>query len=168
MSTSQYRNFLKPSSIWNLIASKLNSLLSEYFGRIGAKGIVAFNLVSRKQIYLMNLRCRGEAKSTDILAFPTSCSHHEHQIALKEQFLNAKIRGKSGPIQFGHLIICPAVLERKLANVRSKRLMELKVTRLLVHGFVHLANLDHHTGKEFRVMQALEFELLKAIETNRN
>lgn len=151
--------------IGRLIGSKLKALNKEYFGQMypGLAGILAFNLVSRKQIYQLNSAHRHRPKSTDILAFPSTLSSAQHQSALKEQFLNAKIRGRSWPIPFGQLVICPHVIERRMRGLKSPRLRELRVTRLLVHGFVHLAHLDHHTRREFKVMRSLESDLFKRI-----
>ena len=150
-------------NLQTLISSRLSLLTREYFGRLhpGLEGITTFSLVSRRQIYKLNSLHRGANKSTDILAFPSASSLIQPQSVLKEEFLNAKIRGKCWPISFGHLIICPAVIERKLKEIRSDRVKGLRVMRLLIHGFVHLSNLDHHTMKEFNVMRSLENELLK-------
>lgn len=145
------------------IQNVLDSLTNAYFGQLGLKGIVAFTLASRKQMYILNSTYRSKFKSTDILAFPSASTRLEHQSALKEQFLNAKIRGKAWPIQFGHLVICPAVLERKLRAIKSKRVREFNLKKMIVHGFAHLANLDHHTLAEYKIMRSFEGRLLRAI-----
>lgn len=147
------------NNIENIIKSELHKLNQIYFGALGLKGILAVSIVSRREILKINWKYRGKMKSTDILSFPSTTSVKEHETAVKEQFLNEKVYGKSWPVQFGHLIICPPVIFNrfpKLLFPASKCRLTLKLRKYLVHGFAHLGNLDHHSGEEFKIMRNFE------------
>ena len=154
--------------IKRIIHSEIGRLHEVYFKEaLGISACIGTSIVSRKEMYKINRIHRNKTKSTDILSFPSTKTFAEHQIALKEQFLNQIFYGKHDPIQFGHIFICPDVVIRKIlkdSRSQSGILLISKIRKLLVHAFAHLCNFDHHTFKEFRVMRRFELELLRKMQ----
>lgn len=80
--------------------------------------------------------------------------------------LNKKYRGKNKPtnvlsFETGDVVICPAVVqtEAKTYGFTQKKWM----TRLIVHGILHLAGYDHETQKDEGEMVALELKAQKKL-----
>ncbi|MDP3800283.1 MAG: rRNA maturation RNase YbeY [bacterium] len=81
--------------------------------------------------------------------------------------LNKKYRGKDKPtnvlsFETGDVVVCPAVVleEAKTYGFTQKKWM----TRLIVHGILHLAGYDHETKKEEEEMMALELKAEKKLD----
>lgn len=79
--------------------------------------------------------------------------------AKKMAELNKKYRGKAKPtnvlsFETGDVVVCPAVAAReaKKYGFTHKNWM----TRLIVHGILHLAGYDHKKSKEGMTMKHLE------------
>ncbi len=80
--------------------------------------------------------------------------------------LNKKYRGKDKPtnvlsFETGDVVICPAVVsdEAKRYGFTQKKWM----TRLIVHGILHLVGYDHETPKEEEEMKKLELKAEKKL-----
>ena len=146
-----------------IIGIELGKLHDVYFKKsLGISAYIATSIVSRKEMYKINEIYRGKSKSTDILSFPSTLTFEEHQNALKEQYLNQIIYKKHDPVQFGHIVICPDVISKRIKS-ESEIVMKSKLRRLLIHAFVHLCNLDHHTRVEHLKMRRFELELLSKV-----
>lgn len=153
-----------------IIGTELGRLHEVYFKKsLGISAFIATSIVSRKEMYEINKIYRGKTKSTDILSFPSTLTFEEHQNALKEQYLNQLIYKKHDPIQFGHIVICPNVILKRInrqSRSNSEIVMKSKIRRLLIHAFAHLCNLDHHKKEEFLKMRRFELELLSKVMKN--
>ena len=162
ISIHQSKNALKSPILTKILKYELNKIHNSYFDSLKVSGIMAASIVSRKEMFLINKKHRGKPRSTDILSFPSTSNLIEHQNSVKEQYLNSLIYGKSDPILFGHLIICPDVILKRLSrHCFSGFILISRIRKLLTHGFAHLCNLDHHTFKEFKIMRSFEKSLLK-------
>ncbi|MDP3764388.1 MAG: rRNA maturation RNase YbeY [bacterium] len=80
--------------------------------------------------------------------------------------LNKKYRGKNKPtnvlsFETGDVVICPAVVseEAKRYGFTQKKWM----TRLIVHGILHLAGYNHEARKDELEMEELEKAVLKKL-----
>ncbi len=80
--------------------------------------------------------------------------------------LNKKYRGKCGPTNVlsfdsGDVVICPSVVKKQAEKFgfTQKKWM----TRLIVHGILHLAGYDHKTEKDRLGMENFEDKVLKKL-----
>ena len=161
-----HRNAFEYFSLSRFIKSELQKLHQVHFERLGIAGILAASIVSRQEILRINWKYRGgRLKCSDILSFPSASSASDHEKARKEQYLNAKIHGKSVPIQFGHLIICPDFISRRLQRQNDDQMLRRRISKLLVHGFAHLCHLDHYKLEEYKIMQRFEDHLIRETMT---
>jgi len=78
--------------------------------------------------------------------------------------LNKKYRSKSGPTNVlsfdsGDVVVCPSVVKKQAEKFgfTQKKWM----TRLIVHGILHLAGYDHKTEKDRIKMENFEDKVLK-------
>ncbi|MEK7629008.1 MAG: rRNA maturation RNase YbeY [Patescibacteria group bacterium] len=96
--------------------------------------------VSKKKMAELNKKYRAKNKPTNVLSFETDLSDD---------------------LGAGDVVICPAVVleEAKKYGFTQKKWM----TRLVVHGILHLAGYDHLLGKDEVVMTGLENKILKKL-----
>jgi probable rRNA maturation factor len=80
--------------------------------------------------------------------------------------LNKKYRGKRGPTNVlsfdtGDVVICPSIVKKQAEKFgfTQKKWM----TRLVVHGILHLAGYDHKVEKDKKKMENLEDKILKKL-----
>ena len=90
----------------------------------------------------LNRRWRGIDRATDVLSFG-------YDDAPRPQ----------GPLVHGDLVISMERMEEQAKRYRVTRGAEL--ARLVIHGTLHLAGLDHHRLAERRVMRAAEAQALR-------
>lgn len=100
----------------------------------------------------LNRRYRGKDRTTDVLSFPRS-----------EDRGAPTARALEGGLVAGDIAISLPTMRRNAMEFGSPEGEELK--RLLVHGILHLAGMDHGSGKG-RGMLALQGRLLAALESN--
>lgn len=104
---------------------------------------VSVNLVGESKIRALNRKYRGKNKVTDVLSFP----------------LDNRLIENNGIIPLGDIFICLqfAKKQAKRENVN----IEGKLSRLVVHGFLHLLGYDHERSETDRQkMEELEKEIL--------
>ena len=89
--------------------------------------------VSKKKMAELNKKYRNKNKPTNVLSFET---------------------GTSSELGAGDVVICADVVkkEAKVYGFTQKNWM----TRLIVHGILHLAGYDHETQKEELEMERIE------------
>ena len=103
-------------------------------------------LSNNKNIKKLNKKFRNKNKATDVLSFPS------------EKKLNIK---KSPYI--GDIIISYEFMNKpKTLSVLE---FKNKVTKIFIHGFLHLLGYDHIKLKDFKKMLAEEERIYKSIET---
>ncbi|MEN3396067.1 rRNA maturation RNase YbeY [Brucella melitensis] len=96
-------------------------------------------------IQLLNGEWRGKDKPTNVLSFPA---------------FPVKAGSQPGPM-LGDIVIARETVERE-AKEEGKPI-ENHLSRLVVHGFLHLLGYDHETDEEAEVMEAREREILHAL-----
>ena len=103
-------------------------------------------LSDNKNIKRLNKKFRNKNKATDVLSFPF------------EKKLNIK---KSSYI--GDIIVSYEFMNKP----KSLSIMDFKnkVTKIFIHGFLHLLGYDHIKLKNFKEMLAEEEKIYKTIET---
>ena len=113
---------------------------------IGKKINLTILLSNNKNIKKLNKKFRNKNKATDVLSFPS------------EKKLNIK---KSPYI--GDIIISYEFMNKPKAL--SVLEFKNKVTKIFIHGFLHLLGHDHIKLKDFKKMLAEEEKIYKSIET---
>ena len=103
-------------------------------------------LSNNKNIKKLNKKFRNKNKSTDVLSFPS------------EKKFNIK---KSSYI--GDIIISYEFMNKPKAL--STQEFQNKVTKIFIHGFLHLLGYDHIKLKFFKKMLIEEEKIYKVIET---
>ena len=103
-------------------------------------------LSNNKNIKVLNKKFRNKNKSTDVLSFPS------------EKKLNIK---KTPYI--GDIVISYEFMNKP--KTRSVLEFKNKVTKIFIHGFLHLLGYDHIKLKDFKVMLTEEQKIYQNIET---
>jgi probable rRNA maturation factor len=112
----------------------------------GVEGEVTVRVVAEDESAALNLRYRGRAAPTNVLAFPAG--------------------EDSGPFAdeippLGDLVICAPVLARE-AREQGKTL-EAHWAHIVIHGTLHLIGYDHDDDDDARAMEARERKLLAGL-----
>ena len=103
-------------------------------------------LSNNKNIKKLNKKFRNKNKVTDILSFPS------------EKKINIKKSSYIGDIVISYEFINKP---RTLSVPKFKH----KVTKIFIHGFLHLLGYDHIKLKDFKSMLNEEEKIYKSIET---
>lgn len=74
-------------------------------------------------------------------------------------------KGNGAPFPLGDILICLRVVQRYAKKHHISR--EEELTRVIIHGVLHLLGYDHDIEKRKRVMKKKEEQLLKLLETQR-
>ena len=112
---------------------------------------VSFNLLlsNNKNIRRLNKNFRNQNKSTDILSFP-----YDKKIKIsKNTYLGDII------ISYNHL---------NNPKSQSIELFKEKVTRIFIHGFLHLLGFDHKKNNDYSKMLREENLLYKSVKKKIN
>ena len=141
------------SSLWTKKIKKphifFNSLVKVFpkkYRFIKKKVSLTILLSNNKNIKRLNKKFRNKNKSTDILSFPS------------EKKLNIK---KSPYI--GDIVVSYDFINKP--KVLSALEFKNKVTRIFIHGFLHLLGYDHIKLKDFKKMLTEEEKIYQTIET---
>ena len=119
------------------------------FQFINKKIYLTLLLSNNKNIKKLNKLFRKKNKSTDILSFP----------------LDKKIK-ISKNTYLGDIIISYNYLDKpRSQNLKS---FKEKVTKLFIHGFLHLLGFDHKKNKDYSKMLKEENLLFKSVKSNIN
>tara|TARA_B100000787_G_scaffold128477_1_gene97432 strand:+ start:332 stop:802 length:471 start_codon:yes stop_codon:yes gene_type:complete len=103
-------------------------------------------LSNNKNIKKLNKKFRNKNKSTDVLSFPS------------EKKLNIKKSPYIGDIVFSYEFMNKPKI---LSTLEFKR----KLTKVFIHGFLHLLGYDHIKLKDFKRMLIEEKKIYKAVIT---
>ena len=103
-------------------------------------------LSNNKNIKKLNKKFRNKNKSTDVLSFPS------------EKKINIK---KSAYI--GDIVVSYEFMNKPKAL--SALEFKSKVTKIFIHGFLHLLGYDHIKLKDFKEMLVEEEKIFETIET---
>tara|TARA_B100000795_G_scaffold2951_1_gene2038 strand:+ start:231 stop:701 length:471 start_codon:yes stop_codon:yes gene_type:complete len=140
------------SNLWNKKIKKVNfffnSLVKVFpkkYTFIKKKISLTILLSNNKKIKKLNKKFRNKDKPTDILSFPF------------EKKVNVK---KSSYI--GDIIISYEFINKPKAL--SALEFKNKVTKIFIHGFLHLLGYDHIKIKDFKLMQIEEEKIYQTIK----
>ena len=144
---------ISESKLWSKKIKKenifFNSLVKSFpkkYRFIKKKVQLTILFSNNKNIKKLNKKFRGKNKPTDVLSFPS------------EKELNIR---KSPYI--GDIVISYEFMNKPkiLNNLEFKR----KITKIFIHGFLHLLGYDHIKLKDFKVMLTEEQKIYQNIET---
>ena len=130
----------------NIFFNSLVRVFPKKYRFIKKKVSLTILLSNNKNIKKLNRKFRNKNKSTDILSFPS------------EKKLNIK---KSPYI--GDIVVSYDFINKP--KVLSALEFKNKVTRIFIHGFLHLLGYDHIKLKDFKEMLNEEEKIYKTIET---
>ena len=130
----------------NIFFNSLVQVFPKKYRFIKKKVSLTILLSNNKNIKKLNKKFRNKNKSTDVLSFPS------------EKKLNIK---KSPYI--GDIIVSYEFMNKPktLSTLGFKN----KVTKIFIHGFLHLLGYDHIKFKDFKEMLVEEEKIFKTIET---
>ena len=140
------------SSLWTKKIKKphifFNSLVKVFpkkYRFIKKKVSLTILLSNNKNIKRLNKRFRNKNKSTDVLSFPSE----------------KKINIKKSPY-IGDIVVSYEFINKPKAL--SALEFSNKVTKVFIHGFLHLLGYDHIKLKDFKEMLNEEEKIFKTIE----
>ena len=144
---------ISESNLWSKKIKKKNiffNTLVSYFPKkyrfIKKKVSLTILLSNNKNIKKLNKKFRNKNKATDVLSFPSEKkfnikkSHYIGDIVISYEFMNKP---------------------KALSALEFKN----KVTKIFIHGFLHLLGYDHIKLKDFKKMLIEEEKIYKTIET---
>ena len=141
------------SSLWNKKIKKpyffFNSLVKAFpkkYRFIKKKVSLTILLSNNKNIKKLNKKFRNKNKSTDVLSFPSE----------------KKVNIKKSPY-IGDIIVSYEFMNKP--KTLSSLEFKSKVTKIFIHGFLHLLGYDHIKLKDFKEMLIEEEKIYKTIET---
>jgi len=144
---------ISESNLWNKKIKKpdifFNSLVQVFpkkYRFIKKKVSLTILLSNNRNIKRLNKKFRNKNKSTDILSFPS------------EKKLNIKKLS-----YIGDIIVSYEFMNKPKAL--SALEFKSKVTKIFIHGFLHLLGYDHIKLKDFKEMLIEEEKIYQTIET---
>lgn len=111
------------------------------------QGELSVSLLLDPEMQALNAAWRGSERSTDVLSF---------------SLLEGAHTGFRGAL-LGEVAIGVETAARQAR--RARRSLDDELTRLLVHGVLHLLGHDHERPSDARLMRAEERRLLRALRT---
>ena len=103
---------------------------------------ISFLLTSDKKIQKLNYKYRNKNLSTNVLSFP----------------MMKKI---NGVMLIGDIAISNEKILKESKNFKTNKYSYL--SKITVHGVLHLLGFDHQTEKEFQIMDHYEKKILKKL-----
>ena len=132
----------KPEIFFNTLAK----VFPKKYRFIKKKASLTILLSNNKNIKKLNKKFRNKNKSTDVLSFPSE----------------KKINIKKSPY-IGDIIVSYEFMNKpKVLNILE---FKIKVTKIFIHGFLHLLGYDHIRLNDFKKMLIEEKKIYKTIET---
>ena len=145
-------NVVSENKVWSKKIKKIdfffNSLVKVFpqkYRFIKKKVGLTLLLSNNKNIKKLNKKFRNKNKATDILSFPSE----------------KKININKSPY-IGDIVISYEFMNKPkvLSNLEFKN----KVTKIFIHGFLHLLGYDHIKLKDFKVMLIEEEKIYQTIK----
>ena len=130
----------------NIFFNTLTNFFPKKYRFIKKKVSLTLLLSNNKNIKKLNKKFRNENKSTDVLSFP----------------FEKKLNIKESPY-IGDIIISYEYMN-KPKNLNALEFRS-KVSKIFIHGFLHLLGYDHISLKDFEEMLIEERKIYKTIET---
>lgn len=104
---------------------------------------ISFLLTSDKKIQKLNYKYRNKNLSTNVLSFP----------------MMKKI---NGVMLIGDIAISNEKILKESKNFKTNKYSYL--SKITIHGVLHLLGFDHQTDKEFQIMNRYEKNILKKLQ----
>jgi probable rRNA maturation factor len=146
---------------------KLNPLLVTHYSSLELSII----FVNDKKMRELNLQYRGKDKTTDVLSFPQIASSVKRQASSVQRTTHDTRRTTHDALRstlLGDIVINLSQAKRqaqensKPKTQNSPLVFYEEVTRLVIHGLLHLLGYDHEKNKyQARKMREMEMELLR-------
>jgi len=139
------------NNLWNKKIKKKNffntlvKLFPKKYRFIGKKISLSILLSDNKNIKKLNKSFRNKNKSTDVLSFP-----FEKKLSLKKN------------TYLGDIVISYTFMNNP-KNINNLDFKD-KVTKIFIHGFLHLLGHDHVKLKDFKKMNQEEEEIYKFVK----
>tara|TARA_B110000027_G_scaffold62668_1_gene67324 strand:- start:711 stop:1181 length:471 start_codon:yes stop_codon:yes gene_type:complete len=130
----------------NIFFNTLTNFFPKKYRFIKKKVSLTLLLSNNKNIKRLNKKFRNKNKSTDVLSFP----------------FEKKLNIKESPY-IGDIIISYEYMN-KPKNLNALEFRS-KVSKIFIHGFLHLLGYDHISLKDFEEMLIEERKIYKTIET---
>ena len=143
---------ISESNLWNkkikkpiIFFNSLTKVFPKKYRFIKKKISLTILLSNNKNIKKLNKKFRNKNKATDVLSFPSEKkinikkSHYIGDIVISYEFMNKP---------------------KTLSALEFKN----KVTKIFIHGFLHLLGYDHIKLRDFKVMLIEEEKIYQFIE----
>jgi probable rRNA maturation factor len=114
------------------------------------KGVVELSLVGTKKIRMLNRTFRQKDNVTDVLSFSLSAAGF-FPVPSEERVL-------------GELFLCPTHIYKQAQ--RHKVTFKNELTRMMIHGLLHLVGYDHQEKKQAQKMFSLQEKILAKVYKN--
>ena len=128
----------------NLFFQKICNAFPKKYKFLNKKVSFTLLLSNNKNIQKLNKLFRKKNKPTDILSFP----------------LNKKVR-ISEQTYLGDIIISYNFMNKPQSL--NTKLFKEKVTKIFIHGFLHLLDFDHKKNKDYIKMLKEELQIYKSV-----
>ena len=129
----------------NVFFNSLVKVFPKKYRFIKKKVALTILLSDNKSIKKLNKKFRNKNKATDVLSFPSE----------------KKINIKKSPY-IGDIVISYDFMNKP--KTLSTQEFKNKVTKIFIHGFLHLLGYDHIKLKDFKVMLIEEEKIYQTIE----
>ena len=146
---SEEKSWSKKIRNKEIFFNKICKLFPKKYQFINKKIYVTLLLSNNTNIKKLNKRFRNKNKHTDILSFPFNETIND----FNEVYLGDII------ISFNYM--------NKPKNLNTRKFKE-KVTKIFIHGFLHLLGFDHNKKKEYKLMFNEEQRIFKSIQKSIN
>ena len=130
----------------NIFFNSLAQIFPKKYRFIKKKVSLTILLSNNRNIKKLNKKFRNKNKATDVLSFPS-----EKKFDIKKS------------LYIGDIVVSYDFINRpKTSSIEE---FKNKVTKIFIHGFLHLLGYDHTKLKDFNKMLKEEEKIFKTIET---
>lgn len=136
-----------PRGLSSARLKKVAEAFRKAFGRL--RGTVGLRFVPPAEIQRLNRAYRAKDCPTDVLSFAADAGGFPWPPSARE------------PKDLGDLVVCPSVA----AKEATRRAMDPgeELVRLIAHGTLHLAGMDHATAKDEERMFAIQEKIVERV-----
>ena len=142
---SEEKSWSKKIRNKEIFFNKICKLFPKKYQFINKKIYVTLLLSNNRNIKRLNKKFRKKDKHTDVLSFP-----------LQKEIKNFK------EVYLGDVIISFNYMN-KPKNINNYDFKE-KVTKIFIHGFLHLLNFNHIKEKEYQIMFREEQKIFRSVK----
>ena len=125
-------------------AAQFQNWANQVANQLQTSGEVCVKIVDATESQTLNSQYRGKDYPTNVLSFPAEIP----------DFVESE--------QLGDLAICAEVVVREAAE--QNKAVEHHWAHMTIHGLLHLLGYDHLEDEEAEAMEALEIQLLSALD----